>query len=206
MARKPKQQRSKATVDAIVEAALIAIARQGPSATTARQVADIAGIGVGSLYEYFEDKDAIFNAAGARFVDDTVAMIKPLIPELVRMNIRDAVSKLLFTFRDFLEENNQIYLKCARHAFSQDMVMHQEPINRALMDLFTQYLMHHPELLRMPNIPAVAYFYINGGIFTVIRHLSEEKPTQSFEELTMVFGDFLASYAEHKLGASNDTQ
>jgi AcrR family transcriptional regulator len=145
-----------------------------------RQVADIAGIGVGSLYEYFEDKDAIFNAAGARFVDDTVAMIKPLIPELVRMNIRDAVSKLLFTFRDFLEENNQIYLKCARHAFSQDMVMHQEPINRALMDLFTQYLMHHPELLRMPNIPAVAYFYINGGIFTVIRHLSEEKPTQSF--------------------------
>ena len=150
MARKPKQQRSKATVDAIVEAALIAIARQGPSATTARQVADIAGIGVGSLYEYFEDKDAIFNAAGARFVDDTVAMIKPLTPELVRMNIRDAVSKLLFTFRDFLEENNQLYLKCARHAFSQDMVMHQEPINRALMDLFTQYLMHHPELLRMP--------------------------------------------------------
>jgi hypothetical protein len=58
----------------------------------------------------------------------------------------------------------------------------------------------------MPNIPAVAYFYINGGIFTVIRHLSEEKPTQSFEELTMVFGDFLASYAEHKLGASNATQ
>ena len=109
MARKPKQQRSKATVDAIIEAALISIARQGPGATTARQVADIAGIGVGSLYEYFEDKDAIFTAAGARFVDDTVAMIKPLIPELVRMNIRDAVSKLLFTFRDFLEENNQLF-------------------------------------------------------------------------------------------------
>ena len=51
MARKPKQQRSKATVDAIIEAALISIARQGPGATTARQVADIAGIGVGSLYE-----------------------------------------------------------------------------------------------------------------------------------------------------------
>jgi hypothetical protein len=74
------------------------------------------------------------------------------------------------------------------------------------LDLFTQYLMHHPELLRMPNIPAVSYFYINGGVFTVVRHLSEEKPTQSFEELTTVFGDFLASYAEHKLGASNATQ
>ncbi|KZY28582.1 TetR family transcriptional regulator [Alcanivorax sp. HI0083] len=200
MARKPKQQRSKATVDAIVEAALIAIAQQGPSATTARQVADIAGIGVGSLYEYFEDKDAIFEAAGARFVDDTVAMIKPLIPELVRLNIRDAVAKLLFTFRDFLEENNQLYLKCARHAFSLDMVIYQEPINRALMDLFTQYLMHHPDMLRLPNIPALAYFYINGGVFTVVRHLSEQQPTQGFDELVTVFGDILASYAEHKLG------
>lgn len=202
MARKPKQQRSKATVDAIVEAALIAIAQQGPSATTARQVADIAGIGVGSLYEYFEDKGAIFDAAGARFVNDTVAMIKPLIPELVRMNIRDAISKLLFTFRDFLEENNQLYLSCARHAFSMDMVIYQEPINRALMDLFTQYLMHHPDMLRLPNIPALAYFYINGGIFTVVQHLSEKQPTQSFEELATVFGDMLASYAEHKLGIS----
>ena len=202
MARKPKQQRSKATVDAIVEAALIAIARQGPSATTARQVADIAGIGVGSLYEYFEDKDAIFRAASTRFVDDTVAMIKPLIPELVKMNIRDALAKLLFTFRDFLEENNQLYLKCARHAFSQDMVIYQDPVNRALMDLFTQYLMHHPDMLRLPNIPALAYFYINGGIFTVVLHLSKEQPTQGFDELVTVFGDILASYVERKLGIS----
>ncbi len=51
MARKPKQQRSKATVDAIVQAALICIASHGPSAITARQIAEKAGIGVGSLYE-----------------------------------------------------------------------------------------------------------------------------------------------------------
>ncbi|MDX1803443.1 MAG: TetR/AcrR family transcriptional regulator [Alcanivorax sp.] len=199
MARKPQQQRSKTTVNAIVEAALIAIAEQGPAAMTTRQVADIAGIGVGSLYEYFENKEAIIAAASERFVKDTVAMIQPLVPQLVRMGIRDAISKLLFSFRDFLGENNQLYLKCARHAFSIDMVIHQKPINRVLMDFFTQYLMHHPEMLKLPNIPAVAYFYINGGIFTVVRHLSEEQPTQTFEELVTVFGDILASYVEHKL-------
>ena len=47
MARKPKQQRSRATVDAIVQAALISIANYGPSAITARQIAEKAGIGVG---------------------------------------------------------------------------------------------------------------------------------------------------------------
>ena len=91
MARKPKQQRSKATVDAIVQAALISIASHGPSAITARQIAEKAGIGVGSLYEYFEDKDAIIDAASKRFVSDTVDLIKPLIPELVRLDIREAI-------------------------------------------------------------------------------------------------------------------
>ncbi|MZR62733.1 TetR/AcrR family transcriptional regulator [Alcanivorax sp. DP30] len=199
MARKPKQQRSKATVDAIIQATMMAIAEHGPAAITARQIAETAGIGVGSLYEYFEDKDAIIHAASVRFVDDTVAMIKPLVPELVQMDIRSAIKMLLFRFRDFLEENNQLYLKCARHAFTMDMVVYQEPVNRALMDFFTQYLMHHPELLKLPNIPTVAYFYINGGVFTVVRHLCEEKPMQTFEELTEVFGDVLASYTEHKL-------
>ena len=86
MARKPKQQRSKATVDAIVQAALISIASHGPSAITARQIAEKAGIGVGSLYEYFEDKDAIIDAASKRFVSDTVDLIKPLIPVISSRN------------------------------------------------------------------------------------------------------------------------
>ena len=199
MARKPKQQRSKATVDAIVQATMMAIADHGPAAITARQIAETAGIGVGSLYEYFEDKDAIIHAASVRFVEDTVGMIKPLVPELVKMDIRSAIKLLLFRFREFLEENNQLYLKCARHAFTMDMVVYQEPVNRALMDFFTQYLMHHPELLKLPNIPTVAYFYINGGVFTVVRHLCEDEPMQTFEELAEVFGDVLASYTERKL-------
>lgn len=199
MARKPKQQRSRATVDAIVKAALIAVSRQGPADTTTRQVADIAGIGVGSLYEYFENKEAIFSAAADHFATETVAVIQPMVPELVKLPVRDAIRELLYAIRDFLEEENQLYLKCARHAFSVKMNVYQSPINRVLMDFFTQYLMHHPDLLKLPNIPATAYFYINGGIFTVIQHLCEDQPTHSFEELTTVLGDLLGSYVEHKL-------
>ena len=35
-------------------------------------------------------------------------MIKPLVPELVKMDIRSAIKLLLFRFREFLEENNQL--------------------------------------------------------------------------------------------------
>ena len=59
MPRKPQQQRAKATVASIVEAAMIVLATQGPKGVTTRKIADVAGIGVGSLYEYFTCKEDI---------------------------------------------------------------------------------------------------------------------------------------------------
>ena len=47
--RKPRQNRSKVTVDTIIEAGFIAVAANGTSGTTTRHIADIAGVSVGSL-------------------------------------------------------------------------------------------------------------------------------------------------------------
>ncbi|WP_457795115.1 TetR/AcrR family transcriptional regulator, partial [Acinetobacter baumannii] len=52
--RKPRQARAKVTVDTIIEAGFIAVALHGPSGTTTRHIAEIAGVSVGSLYEYFK--------------------------------------------------------------------------------------------------------------------------------------------------------
>ena len=54
--RKPRQARAKVTVDTIIEAGFIAVALHGPSGTTTRHIAEIAGVSVGSLYEYFKTK------------------------------------------------------------------------------------------------------------------------------------------------------
>ena len=53
--RKPRQARAKVTVDTIIEAGFIAVALHGPSGTTTRHIAEIAGVSVGSLYEYFKN-------------------------------------------------------------------------------------------------------------------------------------------------------
>ena len=54
--RKPQQERSRQTVAAIVEAGLLCIQQHGVEGTTTRKIADAAGIGVGSLYEYFSNE------------------------------------------------------------------------------------------------------------------------------------------------------
>jgi AcrR family transcriptional regulator len=55
----PEQDRSRATVEAIVAAAARILVRDGYDAFTTNRVAEKAGVSIGSLYQYFPNKDAL---------------------------------------------------------------------------------------------------------------------------------------------------
>jgi AcrR family transcriptional regulator len=57
--KKPVQKRSQVTVDAIIEAAARLFVRDGYKATTTNKIAELAGVSIGSLYEYFPNKASI---------------------------------------------------------------------------------------------------------------------------------------------------
>jgi AcrR family transcriptional regulator len=67
--RAPKQDRSRARVDAIVTALVELVGERAPSQLTTTDVAERAGVPIGSLYEYFEDLPSIVDAAVARMLD-----------------------------------------------------------------------------------------------------------------------------------------
>lgn len=199
MPRKPVQQRSRITVDAIIEAGFRCVAERGAAATTTRHIAETAGISVGSLYEYFANKEAVYAAMDKRLVEEVVAMIQPLIPQLMRMEITDAVRRLLGEFQVFLSKNDERYLKCARQAMQVGIKGYLDPITQILAELVMQHMMHHPENLRLRHIPVMSYIFINGGIFTVIRHLSDPNPPISFEELSEGLARTVGHYVAHEL-------
>jgi len=58
----PRQARSRATVDAILDAAARVLVERGYAATTTNAVAEVAGVSVGSLYQYFPNKDSLIAA------------------------------------------------------------------------------------------------------------------------------------------------
>lgn len=57
--RRAQQQRSRASVDAIVQAAARILSESGWSALNTNAIATRAGVSIGSLYEYFPNKQAI---------------------------------------------------------------------------------------------------------------------------------------------------
>ncbi|MGY5801128.1 TetR/AcrR family transcriptional regulator [Rhizobium hainanense] len=76
MRKEPTQARSRATVDAIVEAGARVLGDRGWAGFTTNIVAAVAGISIGSLYQYFPDKLSLVEAIRRRHFDEVLAVLR----------------------------------------------------------------------------------------------------------------------------------
>lgn len=60
--KRPRQARSRALVAAILQATARVLVREGYAGTTTNRVAEVAGVSIGSLYQYFPTKEALVAA------------------------------------------------------------------------------------------------------------------------------------------------
>ncbi len=68
--RTPSQRRALEVVSAIRAAAAQVLVKHGYAHATTNRIAAVAGVSIGTLYQYFDGKDAIFDALAERFVSE----------------------------------------------------------------------------------------------------------------------------------------
>jgi len=91
----PKQRRSQETVDAIVEAATRICRDQGYDATNVNEVARVAGVSIGSLYQYFPSKEALVAEIGRRLGVKMLDVFQDGLADLAFLPLEDAVSGMV---------------------------------------------------------------------------------------------------------------
>jgi AcrR family transcriptional regulator len=65
----PRQARSTSTIDAIFEATIQVLIKEGTHRLTTTRVAERAGVSVGTMYQYFPHKQALLYALNERYLD-----------------------------------------------------------------------------------------------------------------------------------------
>ncbi len=104
--RAPTQQRSRERVERLLAVAASLIAARGSDALKMSDIADGAGVSIGSLYQYFPDKGAVIRTLAERYNAQSRACIESaLAPVHDKAGLRRAFAGLVDTYYDiFLAE------------------------------------------------------------------------------------------------------
>lgn len=141
----PRQRRSIATVAAILEAAARILVESGYEKASTNRIAERAGVSIGSLYEYFPGKEAIFGELRRREAQRAYAeLIGGVQPEHPRAAIRHIVRTRL----RWMRRNPVLYAalenEVPRHAIAEV----EAEISADFMAASLAFLDAHRALLR----------------------------------------------------------
>jgi AcrR family transcriptional regulator len=114
MRRVPQQERSRRRVEAILDAAARIVVAEGVDAVGTRSIADLAGVPVASLYQYFADKDDILLALVERDVAEMDQRVGERVGALKRISLETLVEATIAAFTEVYAERPafvMIYLR-----------------------------------------------------------------------------------------------
>lgn len=89
------QERSRATVDALLEATARILIKEGYDKASTNRIAEVAGVSIGSLYQYFPSKEALIAAVIDRHTQNISEVTRKALVKAAAMPIEDAARKFV---------------------------------------------------------------------------------------------------------------
>jgi AcrR family transcriptional regulator len=91
----PQQDRSRVTVEAILQATAHILAEEGYHKANTNRIAERAGISIGSLYQYFPNKESLMAALMEQHSNEIAALVESKLQNLFDAPLETAVPELV---------------------------------------------------------------------------------------------------------------
>lgn len=91
----PKQERSQITVQAILTATAHILTEKGYDQFTTNRVAELAGVSIGSLYQYFPNKESLLFALGAHHANEMAQVAQHSLENLDDRTILEVLQQVV---------------------------------------------------------------------------------------------------------------
>lgn len=186
MRKKPAQARASATIDAIIEAASQILQREGEDAVTTGRIAERAGVSIGSLYQYFPNRDAILIALIGRQRQEIVAQIARSLSQIEAQSgeevVRSVIATLVAAFRPRRGRRRLVALASMMRAESGDQTAR---LLDSVGDLVLENSRRFPPFAARPLTRVSAYVLtraVMGAIRSALVENSKILDEPEFEE------------------------
>ena len=178
----PVQARSKALVDAIAEACLRILDKEGEDALTVNRIAEVSGATVGSIYQYFPNKESMTAAVYERLLDQESEQLFAMREQLRGLPLEALLRQVL---ANMLRVEQRLHsLSSAFHARYRSALhlglwhapqpSRQEFINTTWLPL----LQMHESEVQTDNLQLAAYL-LGQGLREIIHSAVQDVPEQA---------------------------
>lgn len=195
MRKKPRQKRSRQLVDSLIEATAKTVIDRGVEGITTHHIAETAGVSVGSLYQYFDDKDALISALVDKLVAEIVQALHHL-PMREQGDLPTNVATIIKFGFGLLNSRDGLYLELVRnwHKLPTEKVM--DTLQQSFMDLSRVYFLRHYKDNPIEDLHVRVFIITNSVIFTMVRFIGQPPPFTSQEDMTQGLTDMVVRYLQ----------
>jgi len=179
--KEPTQERSKQLVSCIIEAGLKLLEKEGPQALTTTRVAEVAGVSIGSVYQYFSDRDGIVDAVYRQKLEIEWGKAQEWggyadlpVWQLIDLIIDKAVER----HRRFLELHAEFY-RDRVNEFSLDNFSVESEFQS--VDWFREVFEARADELQLEHPEYTAYL-VSRGISAILHTTIQERPEFVFDD------------------------
>lgn len=206
MARKPatnprksaSQERSRLTVEALLEATARVLMKDGYDRASTNKIAAVAGVSIGSLYQYFPSKEALVAAVIDRHMHEMMQAVRDALAKVATRPIKVAARELVSVMLDAHRVNPKLHRVLAEQTPRTGRLENIEAIDREAYALVRGYLEAHRDELDVVD-PDVAAFVCVTAVealthAAVVRRpeiLTDEKAGRLVEDVTRLVVRFL---------------
>lgn len=145
--RAPRQDRSRFTVDALFEATARLLDEAGVERATTARIAHVAGVSVGSLYQYFPQKEALFGALTKRAMDGDVARVRAAVDDARTMPLEAGTRHVVAAALAFAKERPKLFCWMLRYLPELGLLPAVEQFERELVVELRRFLDDHADEL-----------------------------------------------------------
>lgn len=197
--KKPSQERSRSSVEAIYQAVTRILAKDGAIGLTTNKIAETAGISVGSLYQYFRNKESILNAILLEYLEKNLDDFERLIKELkpAEMSMGGVIRIVVQTQHDGLVKMGRLSSLLFQYAPQILPASHFRKADERIVNFLLQKMKEY-DLKIGPENPELAFFVCSQSVRSVMYmnflHRKPEERQRITDELT----DMLTVYLETK--------
>jgi AcrR family transcriptional regulator len=194
----PTQERSRQTVEALIEATARTVAEHGWAQTTTNHIAECAGVSVGSLYQYFENREQLFAALIEREISVVTQRLDEQIPIMLKADAATAIRISLEVAFAYFESNEKLFTELANNwqaTGRQDFV---DAFEGYMLDAMRMFMAQNYAAYEPLDLNTLSFIMSNATMFVLSRFVSRKPKGVTKDALIAHVTELYALYFKSK--------